>query len=250
MTTYKDHEELRHYSDGDSIAVIACEGPGCRFPGCSAAAELVLAAVRAKFAAYLGDGATGPVLYPGSHESLHTPGAFVVSWEEGPFQWTYDPQGYTGIPDDVFIEPVNHWCLGVYPDIGPGNAEPAAAWDEPADDCPLPVKEPWKPLDRETAIGKLAEVHPELDRAGIEARYARYLSGFPASEPHTITRTGTYLTEDGVQSGTVVTRRPTEAELQAAFLAAKGRGKILDDDVLAAILTAAHDAAHPEGNEK
>jgi hypothetical protein len=152
MTTYKDHEELRHYSDGDSIAVIACEGPGCRFPGCAAAAELVLAAV--------------------------------------------------------------------------------------------------KPLDRETAIGKLAEVHPELDRAGIEARYARYLSGFPASEPHTITRTGTYLTEDGVQSGTVVTRRPTEAELQAAFLAAKGRGKILDDDVLTAILTAAHDAAHPEGNEK
>lgn len=36
--------------------------------------------------------------------------------------------------------------------------------------------------------------------------------------------------------------QPTEAELQAAFLAARGHGKILDDDVLTAILTAAREA--------
>jgi hypothetical protein len=33
-TTYRDHEELRHYSDGDSIAVTECPGPGCTYPGC------------------------------------------------------------------------------------------------------------------------------------------------------------------------------------------------------------------------
>jgi len=35
---------------------------------------------------------------------------------------------------------------------------------------------------------------------------------------------------------------PTDAELQAAFLAARGFGKILEDDVLTAILKAAHTA--------
>lgn len=35
--------------------------------------------------------------------------------------------------------------------------------------------------------------------------------------------------------------QPTEAELQAAFLAARTFGKILDDEVLSAILIAAHD---------
>lgn len=39
-----------------------------------------------------------------------------------------------------------------------------------------------------------------------------------------------------------MTYYPIEAELHAAFLAARSFGKILDDDVLAAILTAAHNA--------
>jgi hypothetical protein len=39
--------------------------------------------------------------------------------------------------------------------------------------------------------------------------------------------------------------QPTDAELQAAFLAARGFGKILDDEVLTAILTAARAARRP-----
>lgn len=40
--------------------------------------------------------------------------------------------------------------------------------------------------------------------------------------------------------------QPTEAELSAAFLAARGLGKILNDEVLSAILVAAHDAREKE----
>ncbi len=41
--------------------------------------------------------------------------------------------------------------------------------------------------------------------------------------------------------------QPTEAELQAAFLAARALGKVLDDEVLTAILTAAHGARRNGG---
>jgi hypothetical protein len=37
---------------------------------------------------------------------------------------------------------------------------------------------------------------------------------------------------------------PTEAQLQAAFMAARELGKVLDDDVLTAIIVAAIDAAN------
>jgi hypothetical protein len=37
--------------------------------------------------------------------------------------------------------------------------------------------------------------------------------------------------------------KPTEAQLQAAFLAARALGKILDDEVLTAIIVAAAEAA-------
>jgi len=39
----------------------------------------------------------------------------------------------------------------------------------------------------------------------------------------------------------------TDTQLQAAFLAARGRGKILDDEVLRAVITAAADA--PQSTE-
>ncbi len=103
-------------------------------------AEAALASVREQFAAYLGDGADQPSLKdPG--EECH---AYAIAWEGGPYEWTYiafdggfDDEMYLAArdagatdeqarnaaskpavkpPAGVFPDPVNHWCLGLYPD--------------------------------------------------------------------------------------------------------------------------------------
>lgn len=72
-------------------------------------AEQVLAAVKAKYAEdveYFG----APKLYPpGFHAS-----GWTVAWECGPEDWVYRYTDYA--QPGLFLEPVNHWCLGVYRD--------------------------------------------------------------------------------------------------------------------------------------
>lgn len=109
-------------------------------------AEACLAAVKAQFKEYLGDGADEPKLYePGFHAD-----SWTIAWEGGPFEWTYlafkggfDDEMYrlamdamieTGTLDEagrakarematkqehprpagVFTEPLNHWALCLY----------------------------------------------------------------------------------------------------------------------------------------
>jgi hypothetical protein len=102
-------------------------------------AEKALAAIRAQFATDVEGSGTEPTLYePG----YHTEG-WSIGWEEGPHEWTYrafgggfDDELYglaleAGVDDEraqrmatddgypcpagVFAEPVNHWCLALYP---------------------------------------------------------------------------------------------------------------------------------------
>jgi hypothetical protein len=113
-----------------------------------AQAEATLAAVKAQFAAFLNpmtlDGTTydptypDPVLVWDYTDSGHP----AIAWEEGPDEWVYTIHGGTSeeeaslmalaaeefgatlpvpvrkpatIPAGVFVEPVNHCALGVYP---------------------------------------------------------------------------------------------------------------------------------------
>lgn len=109
-------------------------------------AEAVLAAVRAKYATHIGeDSEYGPTLIENWHW-LSEPTPWAIVWEGGPFEWAYrfssggfDDEVYslaaaifgdtaegrsraTGMAteppaDDipgVFIEPINHWALGLY----------------------------------------------------------------------------------------------------------------------------------------
>jgi hypothetical protein len=63
----------------------------------------------------LGGGADRPQVYPGSHEGSAAP--FVVSWEQGPFQWPYQQEVLFAVSQqaDVYLEAVNHFALAVYP---------------------------------------------------------------------------------------------------------------------------------------
>ena len=56
-----------------------------------------------------------PQVYPGSHENSGAP--FVVCWEQGPCQWSYlyDVLYEIGEQVGVYLEPVNHFVVGVYP---------------------------------------------------------------------------------------------------------------------------------------
>lgn len=74
-------------------------------------AEKVLAEVQKKYNpnGFYSD----PFLFDGSHEEL-SEGSWVISWEEGPYEWAY-----TSWPTDVkgvFVEPVNSFTLGVFPE--------------------------------------------------------------------------------------------------------------------------------------
>jgi hypothetical protein len=84
-----------------------------------------------------------PKILPGSHEALQTEDAWVISWESGPFEWAlrytmggFDDEMYHLAVDEigqeraramatedaaprvdgVFVEPINSFSLGVYPD--------------------------------------------------------------------------------------------------------------------------------------
>lgn len=74
-------------------------------------AEAVLKVVEKKFAAELegvpADSPERPHLYePGFHSS-----GWTVAWE-GHYEWTLSQ--FETSPK-VFVEPVNGWCLGIYP---------------------------------------------------------------------------------------------------------------------------------------
>lgn len=102
-------------------------------------AEAALAAIRTQFASSLSDDGQQPQLFePGFQCS-----GWAIGWEEGPHEWTYaafhggfDDEMYglaveagadreqarrlatiagVPVPAGVFAEPVNHWCLGLYP---------------------------------------------------------------------------------------------------------------------------------------
>lgn len=54
-----------------------------------------------------------PTLYdPGFHCS-----GWAVAWEEAPDGWVHEVSKHVRI-EGVFIEPVNHWCVGLYPEKG------------------------------------------------------------------------------------------------------------------------------------
>jgi hypothetical protein len=44
-------------------------------------------------------------------------GGWAIALEGGPIAWTLDLTDSDGVtwPKGVFAEPVNHWCLGLYP---------------------------------------------------------------------------------------------------------------------------------------
>lgn len=103
-------------------------------------AEAALAAVKEQFKNYIAAGYREPELREPGTESSH----WAIAWDEGPFEWTYrafeggvDEELYylakdagadkerarsiatdAGItaPKGVFPEPINSWCLGLYPD--------------------------------------------------------------------------------------------------------------------------------------
>lgn len=51
-----------------------------------------------------------PTLYePGFHCS-----GWAVAWEEAPDGWVHEVSQHVRFRG-VFIEPVNHWCVGLYP---------------------------------------------------------------------------------------------------------------------------------------
>jgi hypothetical protein len=118
----------------------------CEMPKVTAKqAEDIRAAIEKRFAAHVHPGKWGsPQIFPPSHENL-SDGAWVISWEEGPYDWAIDPFGevmdwetfyalfdggeapevasraakMAAIPQphaaNVFIEPINSFTLGLYP---------------------------------------------------------------------------------------------------------------------------------------
>jgi len=97
-----------------------------------AQATKVLAAVKAKWAAYEDDG------YPPKLLEDFDGRKWTIVWEEGPYQWSYSPIdevtldeeltalandfGGTGpvytravaLPPGVWVEPINHYSVGIY----------------------------------------------------------------------------------------------------------------------------------------
>lgn len=73
----------------------------------------VLDEVKTKFAGYQEAFRSYPVLFDGTHEDL-SEDAWVISWEEGPYEWAYTawPTAVQG----AFVEPVNSFTLGVFPE--------------------------------------------------------------------------------------------------------------------------------------
>lgn len=92
-------------------------------------ANRVLAAIKKKFSSYIAAGYSGPRLFENWDGKR-----FVISWEEGPFEWTYQPiddetiddelSSLAGhavrmpavkLPDNVLVEPINHYSVALYP---------------------------------------------------------------------------------------------------------------------------------------
>lgn len=100
-------------------------------------AEKALAAIKLQFRNYLDDTDQPTLFEPGTQCS-----GWAIGWEAGPYEWTYrafqggfdeemhqlarefvdDTEAHrmatdrgTPCPDGVFAEPVNTWCLGLYP---------------------------------------------------------------------------------------------------------------------------------------
>jgi hypothetical protein len=94
-------------------------------------AEQCVAAIRATFKAYLGDGEPGPALVEDFDGRPWT-----IMWEGGPYEWvfllgggvdeemaalaeefgaTVEPTPPTDFPPGVMVEPINHYSVGVYP---------------------------------------------------------------------------------------------------------------------------------------
>jgi hypothetical protein len=74
------------------------------------AAHLVRNSVHAEFN---GTEESHPVVVESEHWE-GTPGYFGVMWEEGPDEWVYDHEAIK-VPEEYFVEPVDHYTLGVYP---------------------------------------------------------------------------------------------------------------------------------------
>lgn len=62
---------------------------------------------------------TMPEIYPGSHEEVSAD--WIISWEEGPEEWTYDDALQDSIDNELKMlfpkfraESVNHWCIAIY----------------------------------------------------------------------------------------------------------------------------------------
>ncbi|MDD4865710.1 MAG: hypothetical protein PHQ28_00835 [Mycobacterium sp.] len=76
-------------------------------------AERVAAAVANRLGGH--NGPNKPRVYTGAHEGSAAP--FIVSWEEGPFQWPYQYDLLHALSEeiDVYLEPVSHFVVAVYP---------------------------------------------------------------------------------------------------------------------------------------
>ena len=92
-------------------------------------ADRVVNAIRKKFHSYIVAGYHGPQLFENWDGKR-----FVIMWEEGPFEWTYQPINHETIddemsslagctvkvpavklPDNVLVEPINHYSVALYP---------------------------------------------------------------------------------------------------------------------------------------
>jgi hypothetical protein len=101
---------------GDADASIGGNRPGPDMGGDNGIEDLarrVAEEVGKRLGAH--DFSSSPQVYPGGHEGSSAP--FVVSWEQGPFQWTYQYDVLYSLCEEigVFLEAVNHFALGVYP---------------------------------------------------------------------------------------------------------------------------------------
>lgn len=94
-------------------------------------ANKVLEAVKTKFRVYIDAGYSEPKLMQDWDGY-----AWVIMWEEGPFEWTYDPiedraldqemSSMVGravyldgvaLPKGIWCEPINHYSLAIYRDF-------------------------------------------------------------------------------------------------------------------------------------
>lgn len=92
-------------------------------------ANRVVKAIEKKFSSYIAAGYSRPQLFEDWDGK-----DFVIMWEEGPFEWSYQPindetiddelsslAGYAvkvpavKLPDNVLVEPINHYSVALYP---------------------------------------------------------------------------------------------------------------------------------------